>query len=94
MTDCQIVEEDYRKILRCVRDYFEELQEQGAGCVLLSQTAAYGVSAASCGAQGIEDRGDSGSAGDHESGARAAGDRRDRKRDSGRIAGAASGSAS
>lgn len=29
MTDCQIVEEDYRKILRCVRDYFEELQEQG-----------------------------------------------------------------
>lgn len=29
VTDCQIVEEDYRKILRCVRDYFEELQEQG-----------------------------------------------------------------
>ncbi len=29
VTDCRIVEEDYRKILRCVRDYFEELQEQG-----------------------------------------------------------------
>lgn len=29
VTDCQIVEEDYRKILRCARDYFEELQEQG-----------------------------------------------------------------
>ena len=29
VTDCQIVDEDYRKILRCVRDYFEELQEQG-----------------------------------------------------------------
>lgn len=29
VTDCQIVEEDYRKILRCVRDYFAELQEQG-----------------------------------------------------------------
>ena len=29
VTDCQIVEEDYRKILRCVRDYFVELQEQG-----------------------------------------------------------------
>lgn len=29
VTDCQIVEEDYRKILRCVRDYFEELQGQG-----------------------------------------------------------------
>ncbi len=29
VTDCQIVEEDYRKILRCVRDYFEEMQEQG-----------------------------------------------------------------
>lgn len=25
VTDCQIVEEDYRKILRCVRDYFKEL---------------------------------------------------------------------
>lgn len=29
VTDCQIVDEDYRKILRCVRDYFEELQGQG-----------------------------------------------------------------
>lgn len=29
VTDCQIVEEDYRKILRCVRDYFETLREQG-----------------------------------------------------------------
>lgn len=29
VTDCQIVDADYRKILRCVRDYFEELQEQG-----------------------------------------------------------------
>ena len=29
VTDCQIVEEDYRKILRCVRDYFEKLQEKG-----------------------------------------------------------------
>lgn len=28
VTDCQIVEEDYRKILRCVRDYFAGLQEQ------------------------------------------------------------------
>lgn len=27
--DCQIVDEDYRKILRCVRDYFARLQEQG-----------------------------------------------------------------
>lgn len=29
MTDCQIVDEDYRKILRCVRDYFEKLRQQG-----------------------------------------------------------------
>ncbi|MDE6603062.1 MAG: class I SAM-dependent RNA methyltransferase [Lachnospiraceae bacterium] len=29
VTDCQIVEEDYRKILRCVRDYFSGLREQG-----------------------------------------------------------------
>lgn len=29
VTDCQIVDEDYRKILRCVRDYFEKLQEKG-----------------------------------------------------------------
>lgn len=29
VTDCQIVEEDYRKILRCVTAYFGELQEQG-----------------------------------------------------------------
>lgn len=29
VTECQIVDADYRKILRCVRDYFEELQEQG-----------------------------------------------------------------
>ena len=29
VTECRIVDEDYRKILRCVRDYFEELQEQG-----------------------------------------------------------------
>ncbi len=27
--DCQIVDEDYRKILRCVRDYFARLPEQG-----------------------------------------------------------------
>ncbi len=31
VTDCQIVEEDYRKILRCVRDYFAALQKQGVG---------------------------------------------------------------
>ena len=29
VTDCQIVDEDYRSILRCVRDYFASLQEQG-----------------------------------------------------------------
>ncbi|MDE5717072.1 MAG: 23S rRNA (uracil(1939)-C(5))-methyltransferase RlmD [Lachnospiraceae bacterium] len=29
VTDCQIVDEDYRKILRCVRDYFLQLREQG-----------------------------------------------------------------
>ncbi len=29
VTDCQIVEEDYRKILRCVRNYFAQLQERG-----------------------------------------------------------------
>ena len=29
VTDCQIVDEDYRKILRCVRDYFVQLQGQG-----------------------------------------------------------------
>lgn len=29
VTDCQIVEEDYRKILRCTVAYFRELQEQG-----------------------------------------------------------------
>lgn len=29
VTDCQIVDEDYRKILRCVRDYFEKLRQQG-----------------------------------------------------------------
>ncbi|MDD6810779.1 MAG: 23S rRNA (uracil(1939)-C(5))-methyltransferase RlmD [Lachnospiraceae bacterium] len=29
VTDCQIVDEDYRKILRCVREYFTALQEQG-----------------------------------------------------------------
>lgn len=29
VTDCQIVDEDYRKILRCVREYFAFLQEQG-----------------------------------------------------------------
>lgn len=28
VTDCIIVDEDYRKILRCVRDYFADLQEQ------------------------------------------------------------------
>ena len=27
--DCQIVDEDYRKILSCVRDYFHELREEG-----------------------------------------------------------------
>lgn len=30
VTDCQIVDEDYRKILRCVTAYFRGLQEQGA----------------------------------------------------------------
>lgn len=29
VTDCRIVEEDYRKILRCTIAYFRELQEQG-----------------------------------------------------------------
>lgn len=29
VTDCQIVDEDYRRILRCVRDYFAGLQKQG-----------------------------------------------------------------
>lgn len=29
VTDCQIVEEDYRKILRCTVTYFRKLQEQG-----------------------------------------------------------------
>lgn len=29
VTDCQIVDEDYRSILRCVRDYFASLQERG-----------------------------------------------------------------
>lgn len=29
VTECRIVEEDYRKILRCTRDYFAELREQG-----------------------------------------------------------------
>lgn len=29
VTDCQIVDEDYRKILRCVREYFTALQEKG-----------------------------------------------------------------
>ena len=29
VTDCQIVDEDYRKILKCVKDYFISLQEQG-----------------------------------------------------------------
>ncbi len=28
VTECQIVDEDYRKILKCVRDYFAALQEQ------------------------------------------------------------------
>lgn len=28
VTDCIIVDEDYRKILKCVRDYFEALQEK------------------------------------------------------------------
>ena len=32
VTGCQIVDEDYRKILQCVRDYFAALQEQGV-CV-------------------------------------------------------------
>lgn len=31
VTACQIVEEDYRRILRSVRDYFAALQEQGSG---------------------------------------------------------------
>lgn len=29
VTKCQIVDEDYRKILRCVRDYFADLKDQG-----------------------------------------------------------------
>ncbi len=29
VTDCRIVDEDYRKILRCVRDYFDDLKKQG-----------------------------------------------------------------
>lgn len=29
VTDCRIVDEDYRSILRCVRDYFATKQEQG-----------------------------------------------------------------
>lgn len=29
VTDCRIVDEDYRKILRCVLDYFSRLREQG-----------------------------------------------------------------
>lgn len=29
VTDCQIVDEDYRKILYCVRDYFDALRAQG-----------------------------------------------------------------
>lgn len=29
VTDCRIVDEDYRKILRCVRDYFDELRGRG-----------------------------------------------------------------
>lgn len=29
VTDCQIVDGDYRSILRCVRDYFASLQEKG-----------------------------------------------------------------
>ncbi|MDE5933250.1 MAG: 23S rRNA (uracil(1939)-C(5))-methyltransferase RlmD [Lachnospiraceae bacterium] len=29
VTDCQIVDEDYRKILKCVRDYFISLQDRG-----------------------------------------------------------------
>lgn len=29
VTDCQIVDGDYRKILCCVRDYFEEMRERG-----------------------------------------------------------------
>lgn len=31
VTDCQIVDEDYRKILLCVKNYFAALQEQGTG---------------------------------------------------------------
>ena len=30
VTDCRIVDEDYRKILRCVLDYFDGLQNSGA----------------------------------------------------------------
>lgn len=29
VTECQIVDDDYRSILRCIRDYFASLQEQG-----------------------------------------------------------------
>ena len=29
VTECQIVDEDYRKILRCVREYFANLQDRG-----------------------------------------------------------------
>ncbi len=31
VTDCQIVDEDYRQILKCVRNYFASLQEKGIG---------------------------------------------------------------
>lgn len=30
VTECQIIDEDYRRILRCVKEYFTGLQEQGA----------------------------------------------------------------
>lgn len=31
VTDCVIIDEDYRKILKCVRDYFADLQEKKVG---------------------------------------------------------------
>lgn len=31
VTDCRIIDEDYRRILCCVRDYFAALQERGIG---------------------------------------------------------------
>lgn len=45
VTDCKIVDEDYRKILNCVQQYFAEKKD-----FLLSQNAAYRISASFTGA--------------------------------------------